>query len=61
MGQKEYFEYENFSDGVLGSDLWPGKDKVRFKSCKAQLEKPAKKMSEYDTPLGANNLYEQNI
>ena len=28
LGQKENFEYKNFSDGVLVAELWPVKDKV---------------------------------
>ena len=34
LGQKENFEYKNFSDRVLVAELWPGKDKVCLKVTK---------------------------
>ena len=44
LGQKENFEYKNFSDGVLVAELCPGKEWVWFKSNKAQMKKHVMKM-----------------
>ena len=54
LGQKENFEYNNFSEGVLVAELWPGKDK-------AQSKKTVMKKSKYETPFGGNNIYVHNI
>ena len=47
LDQKKFFEYKNFSDGILVA--------AKHKSSKAQMEKPVIKMSKYDTLLGGNN------